>query len=376
MAIRTRDLILLPLLGIATAIALLAIGEFTARLLMPEELADACAVKRADGVHFRPGCVSHIKAAEGPDTVMRYNECGYRSDHSCRSKPMGGFRIAVLGSSMSQGFTAPYEETYARRVERSLGRRCGRPVDVQPIPTTWPKSPDDPLGPVMRDHARAALALKPDAALFFVTTYDLANFNPSASMRPAMRPAIAAPERTSPGWYRFLADTMGSIYSLRDTSRLVLAMRHLLYRNDRAYLERHLARGDEAGYLHAPLSAGWEARLAMTERSLLPTGEAAARAGIPFALVYVPFDQDVILSREPEERPGIDRSLFRRRLAAMAAKHGWLFIDSLPAFSADTPQHSNYFRVNAHVNGPGGQHIANAIVTGLDASGALRNCGR
>src|SRR5207248_9371256 len=79
----------------------------------------------------RPNCSMREKNAEGEWVEYRFNECGYRSAASCRTKPAGTIRIALMGSSVSEGLFVHYEEMFATTAGEALSRIAGRPVEFQ-----------------------------------------------------------------------------------------------------------------------------------------------------------------------------------------------------------------------------------------------------
>ncbi len=108
-----------------------------------------------------------MKNVEGSWTTNYYNECGYRSPTSCGPKPAGSVRIAILGSSVSEGVYVPYEKTFPARVAAELQRQCNKTIDIQNlgVPNTSPIYVYRRLGEV--------LALKPDIVIFVVTPFDM-----------------------------------------------------------------------------------------------------------------------------------------------------------------------------------------------------------
>jgi hypothetical protein len=114
------------------------------------------------GTRFRPDCTSRVKAAEGPWVTNRYNECGYRTPQSCGSKAADGVRIAVLGSSISQGYLVPYEQSFAARDATLLTQNCRKPVEFQNLASIgfiWNR---------LADRVDDAIALHPDAAVISI----------------------------------------------------------------------------------------------------------------------------------------------------------------------------------------------------------------
>ena len=106
-----RDLLILPLISICTIVLCLIAAESLASYFFASQELNPCMV--ADPVHgakFKPNCTVRMKAAEGPWVTSSYNDCGYRTKESCGPKSPGTTRIALLGSSASEGFYNSYDQ--------------------------------------------------------------------------------------------------------------------------------------------------------------------------------------------------------------------------------------------------------------------------
>ena len=111
-----RDFVILPILSIATIMAVLAAAEIGSRLAMPEVQADSCMIHDPLlGERAKPNCISHTKNPEGEWVENKYNECGYRSNTPCHAPLNGALRIAVIGSSTGWGYQVPTDETWYTR---------------------------------------------------------------------------------------------------------------------------------------------------------------------------------------------------------------------------------------------------------------------
>ena len=126
-----RDLLILPLLSISTLVLLFLGSELTARFFFPETGAKACEINDTNiGRRFRPNCTARMKSAEGPWVVNQYNDCGYRTTQSCRPKSPGTIRIALLGSSNSEGLFVAADKIFSEQAATQLTALCRRPVDA------------------------------------------------------------------------------------------------------------------------------------------------------------------------------------------------------------------------------------------------------
>ena len=248
-----RDLILLPLISLFTVLLLFGIAEAVSRVVYPEQKQDSCMMYDARlGYRFRPNCVSMEKAAEGPWVQNRYNECGYRTDESCGPKPANAIRVAVVGSSIAQGYLVPYADTFATRAANLLTQSCHKPVEFQNlagIGYIWDK---------VYDRLDEALALKPDAVVMATIPFDLQQTEDA--------PPIAAPAADAKAQPVDVAHPHGGFdfrYWLQlvlSNSRAVVAAQHIMFQNPELYLRLYLHYGDKADFLRPPFTPAWRQR--------------------------------------------------------------------------------------------------------------------
>jgi GDSL-like Lipase/Acylhydrolase family len=366
-SIKPSDLLILPIVGIVTIVLISFASEVGARFWFPEQLMELCT--DGSGPGFKPNCVSTMKAAEGPGTTVEYNNCGYRSSQTCGSKPAGGIRVAILGSSISRGYAVAYPETLAARAEVALTGRCGRPVDFQNVSIMWPTSPSDPRWATIQARTDEALRLDPDMLLVFVSSWDLSKYHATQEA------TTASPQNAWKSSFLFRALSSVARY-LRDElehSRAVLIVRHILYLDAQLFVESYLKNGDEAGYLRTPFSSEWTARLSMLDRIIEAVSRSATAAGVRVAVVFVPFEPQVLLARTPAE-PGTDPHAFEQAIGAISSRYRALFIDPLPQLAAAATSVTTYYRVNGHPNSEGHAIIAQTIISDLEKEPAFENC--
>ena len=349
------DWVVLPLVALLTATSCVAGLELAARLVMPEQLVETC--QTAAGAS-RAGCVFHMKAAEGPWTTVAFNACGSRSIHPCEALPTEE-RVVVIGSSVSRGFAVPYQDMFAPRAEAMLDRACSTRVVFQNLTIRWPTEPDSAAWSYVTTAAHEAAALRPKTILMFVTPWDLSQYHEDSS---------AAAARS--GWkatsvFQVLSSIARTVRQAREGSRFVLAMRHFLNRRDQVYVEDQLKKGDETGYLRSAWSAAWDARIAMVARFAEPVAAEARLAGANFAIVYVPFELDVLLAERKAVEADTDPFALPNRLDTAASSHSWQFIDTLPSFTQADPHDPQFYRINGHPNAVGHAAIARAIAHAL-----------
>jgi hypothetical protein len=360
------DWVVVPAVALLTAASCVAGLELAARLVMPERLAETCQTPTGS---FRADCVFHMKAAEGPWTTAAFNACGSRSVHPCEALPTED-RVVVIGSSVSRGFAVPYQEMFAPRAEAMLARACATRVVFQNLAIRWPTEPDGAAWSNVTAAAHEAAALRPKTIMMFVTPWDLSQYHEDSS---------AAVPRS--GWkatsvFRALSYIARTVRQARESSRFVLAMRHFLNREDQVYVDDQLRKGDETDYLRSIWSAAWNTRIAMVARFADLVAAEARLAGANFALVYVPFEPDVLLAEHQAVETETNPFALPDRLDAAAASHNWQFIDTLPTFAEADPHHLQFYRINGHPNAAGHVAIARAIAHVLAGDAAFCSASR
>jgi hypothetical protein len=158
-----------------------------------------------------------------------YNECGYRTAERCGSKPPNGIRVAVLGTSISRSYAVAYEESWAARATAELTKRCGRPVEFQNVSMMW-KEPRGPAWDQFDSKVDEALGLGPDVILLMLAPWDIWKYGGEAVQSSAgASPAARSPKREWVPFYQPLHEAAETFRRLREDSRAVLVLRHLIY---------------------------------------------------------------------------------------------------------------------------------------------------
>ncbi len=119
------------LLALASLAASLLAAEGAVRLLSP--IGPALLVTDpAVGKRYVPGFRGRVFVDEvGREVDVRFNSAGFRGPEWAPRGPAGGFRIAVLGDSMTAAIATDEERTFVRRLEASLAsREASGPVEV------------------------------------------------------------------------------------------------------------------------------------------------------------------------------------------------------------------------------------------------------
>jgi hypothetical protein len=351
-----RDIWLLPLISILTVLGMLAGAEVVSRFVWPAQLTNSCRMPDAAlGFRYQPNCSSLMKTPEGPWYTNTYNSCGYRSDAPCGPLPAGHRRIALIGSSLSEGYLVEYPNTIAARVETDLTKMCGAPVEVQN------------LGAVGYDNAKLsqrmdeALRLRPDAVFWVTDPYDL------EAMLPGTASTSTAPPK--PGLQQ-------RVFGALKESRTFAMAQHFMFRNRSVYLPLYLLYGDKADFLRPPFTPSWQARLQVLDNFVGTLAERAHRAGIPFMVAYLPQEAQVELMTDRNMPPGIHPGALPAAIAAIAARHDVGFADSSVALRAMPTPERLYYQVDGHLSGQGQPVVAAYIARSLadEPGGPFADC--
>jgi hypothetical protein len=339
-----RDLIVLPLLALATAALFVIPAELVVRHRYPDYEHDTCVRRIGTQPHGTPNCVSRSKAAEGPWVENRYNECGYRSPASCGPKPAGTSRVAVLGSSTGSGFLVSEENSLAGRLSTALTRACHVPVETQNLAVEGMPVKD------LANSAREALKLDSDALVLVITSYDL----DVASTKPASSRKLA----------RMVIDQFNN--AMGNLALFHMARAVVLGRED-DYVSHLAAQHRERAKLRPDTAAG----VALLGEQLDRIASFNPGQKVPIVLTYAPDRAEVIDARlSPDLNTPV--SLALRKLAE---EKGIFYANTLDRTPRNVPTASMYYVVSYHPNDLGSLYLSKGVEQHLtQAIPALRNC--
>jgi len=341
-----RDLWLLPLISVTTLLALVIVAEMGARIAWPEEKANSCAKPdSALGYRFRADCTSTMKSAEGPWYTNEYNDCGYRSAQPCTPVPAGTRRIAIIGSSIAEGYLVPYPDTIGARLAQDLSRRCGAPVEVQNLGGMGYFSGHRPL---LR--LEEALTLRPNAVVLVLTPFDLE----TGIMEEEEDLTPAGPVVNHLG-------IRGRLFIHLKESRAFMMAQHFRFRDMAVYLPLYLNYGDKADYLRPPFTPPWQERLRRLDERLGQWSERAHAAGVPLSIALIPQEAQLVLMAQHAPPPGVDPYALPAAIAAIAARHDVGFVDTSDVLKTQASPELLYYQVDGHLSGDGQPLAAKSI---------------
>ena len=344
--LRRRDLWLLPLISLATLVVLAFMAEAGTRFVWPEQKTNSCAKPdSALGYRFMPDCSSTMKSAEGPWYSNDYNECGYRSAQPCAPVPAGTRRIALIGSSLAEGYLVPYPDTIGARLAQDLTRRCAAPVEVQNLGGMGYFSARRPL---LR--LEEALTLRPDAVLLVLTPFDLE----TGIMEEEEDLTPAGPVVNHLG-------LRGRLFMRLKESRAFMMAQHFHFRDMAVYLPLYLNYGDKADYLRPPFTPPWQERLRRLDERLTLWSERAHAAGVPLAIALIPQEAQLVLMAQTAPPAGIDPYALPKAIAAIAARHDVGFVDTSDLLKTHASPELLYYQVDGHLSGAGQPLAAESI---------------
>ena len=357
----SRDFLLLPLLSIVTIVLLFGLAEVTTRAIWSSKENGFCMTfDPIAGPHGKPDCTSVIKLPEGPPAVMYFNSCGYRSNAPCGPKPPGSVRLAILGSSIAEGYALPTQDIFASILSNRLAADWRRPVEYQDLGA-------DGCPPIYSyRHVGEALRLKPDAIILPLNPWDIeqgtdprllaVRSQPVAINRAPLPIVHLNPVQQFQLWIR--------------GSRTMLVAQHFLFQNRSEYLKLYLfAPTDHTQFVWYPFTPSWERRFQTLDLLL---GEMASRiqaAGVQFVVVAVPERAQMMMLGAHDLPHGVDPYAFQRRLGDIAAKHNITFVDAMDAFRHTDPSQLFYV-VDGHPTPTAHRLLAHAIAARLESTTA------
>ncbi len=348
-----RDLWLLPLLSILTLAFLLVLCEATASHYFVSHEVDSCQLDDGSGGYrFRANCKGRVKTAEGPWVDTQYNECGYRTKESCKSKPKETVRIAMIGSSVADGFLVDYDHTFAQRTVTELRHRCKSAVELQNLSRLQCSMV------CMFRRTDEALALKPDLLIVAISPYDI-ELTTNDEVKDRYEQATAKTKTAETKQNHILVRRVNMMLK---NSRSAVAAEHYMLQDPSTYLRLFMLYGDKADFLRTPLSAAWEQRLQNADLLFGEMAEKAKDANVPMVLIEMPDEPQTSTLFLKSSLPNVDASLLNNRLRRIAAQHGIQYIESLPSFRQAEAANKLFYIVDGHLNSEGHATVSRPIV--------------
>jgi hypothetical protein len=366
-----RDWLLLPLLGLLTISLIAGSTELIARRMFSESLSSLnnCLIMDdpATGVRAIPNSTCLYKMPESQPIEYRFNSSGYRADSEYAAKAPGTYRIVMAGSSMTMGWGVQREQTFAALLPSELSRKSGHKVELYNNAMMY-EVPN-----IVALHLDETLAAKPDMILWIVTYWDIEYAENAAPVRIKPLDSTVFMGRTRGRLKEVLAEKslagaishlMGIAHDLLDSTKTKYLLQHLIDESQSQYVESHL-QGPEAEFLRAEQSAEWQSHLRLFESYAAEIEERARAAGVPMAIVLVPWRVQAAMLSMDEAPKGYDPYKLDGELRAIVTRHGGTYLDILPDFLTTPNPEQHYFPVDGHPDARGHAMIADFLAREL-----------
>jgi len=289
-------------------------------------------------------------------TAWRSNAQGLRADRDFGPKPAGVARVLVVGDSFTVGDQVPVEQTYPEVMQQEFDARFG-PGRVEVLNAGFPG-----FGTLHQRKwiEKFGCAFEPDLVVVGSTPNDLVE-NPHTILYEARNGALVNPKSTDGDARRYRDHRRW--YSLPGFVERSLVMRKIASWRLGARL-----RGNP-GSVHRrafQIEQDQKSRelYALYEREILLARDAAKACGAKFAVLAIPF-----LEQLRPAGPNQDHALWGRRLTEIGARAGFPVVDLLPSFVAAGDPRALYWREDSHCRAAGYRLI------GVGASSSLAELG-
>jgi hypothetical protein len=373
-----RDWVLLPFLGLLTMAAILLVAESIALRMFPDppvgkglKLGD-CLTDRGDiaGIRAIPNSVCHAGLWESETVEYKFNSCGDRTSEECGQKPANAYRIVLLGTSTALGWSVPQEKTFAAILPGDLSQSVGRKVDVYNESMMF-QTPANVLS-----RFDEVLAAKPDLILWtyppiqplddsgglpdhgFLTSAD---DNDPAEIFPMLLKHVERAYSTK----SFVRATRDLLAQLQDC-RIRFMLRHELNQSQTRYVKSYLD-GDEAKFLKTSTYANDPESLKGFERSVAEIAKRSQAAGVPLAVVMLPFRAQIAMIAMGDWPDGYDPYRLDNEARAIVERHGGIYLSILSDYRETANPERAYFPVDGHPNADGHAILAKLLARELTA---------
>jgi hypothetical protein len=369
---RRRDWVLLPAMGLATICLMAVSAELLARWFYPVTQAgfqNCFATNDPTGdAAVKPNSVCWEQTAESNlKAEYRFNSRGHRAGTELNPKPLGTYRIVLIGSSITQGLFVPREKTFAALLPKELSLETGRKVEVY-NEATGGKFRGGPY-PTQESAQRfdQVLAAQPDLILWVITPTDIMNagskenadFSEIGAIQEYQRSATASakPWRF---WNRITASIANGTLEERlksrwEDTRTSFALKHLLIASEsqKEYIQSYLRNGDNANFLKIEPDSKWQTQLQSFDAELAEIAGLAKDAGVPLVAVLVPNRPQSAMLSNGEWPAGYDPFKLENEVRDSIVNHGGSFIDILGDYRRIPGPERNYFPVDGHPDADG-----------------------
>lgn len=376
-----RDWLILPLLSIFTVSLILLALALTAQRLFPNPVQPGRATLASclviddptTGVRGVPNCDAWAGVYESGPAEYKLNSCGHRAAMDCGTKPEGTYRIVLLGTSTSLGWSLPREKTFAALLPGEIEQLTGRKVDLYNEGMMWQSPYDVELG------FKDVMAAKPDLILWVlppVAPLSAGERVPphdnlphaSSTQQDGLFPAVVstAKDAVATGSIsRGIHLLLGEFQS----SQIQFMLQHFLYESQTKFVSSYL-NTDEAAFLKSEPTPKWREALSTFDDHFAKVAELAKSAGVPLVVVMAPYRAQVAMVAMGEWPAGYNPYKMDEEWRTIVTRHDATYIDILPDYRNIPNPEREYFPIDGHPTAGGHAILARLIAKEL-AGGAV-----
>lgn len=274
----------------------------------------------------------------------KINSQGFRDHEYTREKPLGAYRIAAIGDSVTFGKGVILEDTFSKMLERRLSSICGKKAEVLNF-GVYGYNTDQEFA-ILKEQA---MAYNPDMVIVLYTLND-----PDIEFQFSV---VNAEEKQSTltSFKKFLTD---HVYLYKMVARMYYAQSQIKKNKNLSVLTFYPK-------LHNTTYPGWK----MVEERFSDMGALSEKEGI--SLVVFVFPE---LYRLNEEYPF---SSIHQQVVSAARGAGLLAYDLFPYFNGSNHRDLRVHNFeDRHPNKRGHEIIANGMIDKLTTDVLVKECGK
>jgi hypothetical protein len=274
----------------------------------------------------------------------------------------------MVGSSYTEGLFVDREKTFADLLPKELAKRTGHKVELYNEGINW----GTPARVLL--NFKQALDAEPDMILWTLTPWDIENV---AGLAPDYTPAdpdasvlryssSAIPQPTS-RWLPIYKMWSAAIDKIQEKLRLVLLVRHFLYKSHSTFMKNYLMLTDASGFLAAKPDAAWQKRLRKLDTDIAAAEVMAKTAGVPLVITELPNRAQAGMIARGDSPAGLSPYAVGEALRSIVQQHGGIYVDVLRDFESNPNTDELYFPVDGHMNELGHAKVATVLAKELTA---------
>jgi hypothetical protein len=275
-------------------------------------------------------------------------ECGYKAP--------GTYRIVLLGTSTTLGWSVERDSTFAALLPIELSQRTGRKIEVYNESMMY----QSPLDVILQFNE--VLAAKPDLILWTlpptsplsanvaVPANEMRNPGPNEVKGGSLAARVSHP--MVPLSAKGIKGAFNEILQVFLQTRIQFLFEHFSNESQSWYVASYL-RGPEADFLKTEPTPEWQAAMPKFDASVAEVAARCKAAGVPLVLVMLPFRAQAAMISMDKWPAGYDPYKLGEEFKSIAISHGVIYVDILHDFRNIPNPERGYFPVDGHPNASG-----------------------